>query len=173
MAYFITKAEVIAAAFSRDIEDDKIRDNQIEAAGIRYLLPILGEDFYDDVVANPGDYTTLEPYLIDVVAQYVKYEMLPELHKESSTAGLNNFTGQNKQSATRNDLEGVRQSVIELALSFGQRLLKFLEDNTDTYTLYVSAANPQNQVKIAGGIVFDEGKSSLTADDTYRLGYGY
>ena len=157
MAYFITKADVIAQAFSRTVEDVKIQDNLIESCGIRYLLPILSEDFYDDVVANPGDYTDLKPYLVNVLANYVKFEILPEIHTEISTAGLSQFTGQNKQTTNKNSLETLRQTAIDLALRMADNLLKFLEDNTDTYTLYVSGANPQNRVVIAGGIVFPKG----------------
>lgn len=173
MAYFITKVDVINAAFTRDVEEAKIQDDLIESAGIRYLLPILGEDFYNAVVLTPGDYTTLKPYLIKVVANYVKYLMLPEIHMEVSTAGLNQFTGQNKQPATRAGMEGVRQSVLEIAEAQAGRLHKFLEDNSDDYSLYFSSANPQNQVTHVGGIVLDNERENLTQDDLYRLGYDY
>lgn len=164
MAYFITKAEVLAQAFGRKIEDDKIQDDLVEACGIRYLLPILGEDFYNDVVANPANYTTLKPYLVNVLANYVKFEMLPEIHTEISTAGLNQFTGQNKQTVGRNGMEGLRQSAIDMAKRMAGRLYKYLEDNTTLYTLYNSGSNPQNRVLIAGGIVLDIAKTDNEDD---------
>ena len=172
MAYFITKAEVLAAVFNRDIEEDKIQDDIIEACGIRYLMPILGEDFYDDVVANPSNYTTLKTYLVPVVANYVKKEMLPEILKEISTAGINAFTGQNKAPASRNDLEALRQVCKEQALLQAGRLYKYLEDNESSYPLYVSGANPQNRVKIAGGVVWDQEKTD-DEDDDYTINLRY
>lgn len=172
MAYFITKANVIAAVFNRDIEEDKIQDDMIEACGIRYLMPILGEDFYDDVVANPTNYADLKLYLVPVLANYVKFEMLPEIHTEISTAGINEFTGQNKRSGDRNSLEGLRQNCIDAALLQAGRLYKHLEDNEATYSLYVSGANPQNRVKIAGGVVWDQHKKD-DEDDDYTMNLRY
>ena len=169
MAYFITKTDVLAipVVFSREVEVNKIHDDLIESVTERHIMPILGVDFYDDVVANPTNYTALKPYLVAVVANYVKYYMLPEIHSEVSTAGINVMTGQNKQPVPRANMEGVRQSVIEEARMQGQRLKKFLEDNEDTYVLYVPAVNPQNHVKIAGGIVFDKGRTYEDIDDYY------
>lgn len=164
MAYFITKAEVIAQAFNRKVEEAKIQDDLIESCGIRHLLPILGEDFYDDVVANPSNYVTLKTYLVPVIANHVKFEILPEIHTEISTAGLNQFTGQNKQPVPRNSLEGLRQTAQDLAKRMGNRLHKYLEDNTDTYPLYSSSSNPQNKVIIAGGIVLDVAKTDNDDD---------
>ncbi len=172
MAYFITKAEVIAQAFFRpDIEEDKIQDNLIEACGIRYLKPILGEDFYDDVVDDPASYVDLKVELLPVLANYVKFEILPEIHTETSTAGLNQFTGQNKRAATQNDLEKLRQAALDEAHKFAGKLHKHLEDNTDTYTLYNPNANPQNNVIIAGGIIFDDIKDVNNDDYTQNTRY--
>jgi hypothetical protein len=49
MAYFITKADVLAVpvVFSREVEEAKIQDDLIESVTQRHILPILGEDFYD------------------------------------------------------------------------------------------------------------------------------
>ena len=169
MAYFITKADVIAipVVFNRDVEENKIHDDLIESVTERHIMPILGVDFYDDVVANPSNYTDLKPYLVAVVANYTKYYMLPEIHSEISTAGVNVMTGQNKQPVPRANMEGIRQAVIDEARLQGQRLLKYLEDNEDTFTLYVPANNPQNRVEIAGGIVFDKSKNYEDIDDYY------
>lgn len=168
MAYFITKSEVKAAVFNRTIEDDKIQDDLIEACGVRYLMPILGEDFYDAVVATPSSYATLKTYLVPIVANYVKLHILPEIHAEISTAGVNQFTGQNKAPAGRNILAGLEQKCIDMAMLHASRLYKYLEDNTDSYPLYYSNANPQNKVKIAGGIVFDVERDE-DLDDDYTI----
>ena len=173
MAYFITKSDVLAVpvVFSRVVEENKIHDDLIESVTERHIRPILGADFYDDVVANPSNYTALKPYLVAVVANYTKYYMIPEIHSEISTAGINVMTGQNKQPVPRANMEGVRQSVLDEAHLQGQRLLKYLEDNEDTFTLYVPANNPQNRVEIAGGIVFDKNKNYEDIDDYYMKNY--
>ena len=165
MAYFITKADVIDYAFSRDIEEDRIQDNLIESCGIRYLMPILGEDFYDAVVLDPDSYVALNVYLVALISNYVKYEILPDLYTEVSTAGLNQFLGENKRPAVRPELAALRQNVLDTATLHSQLLYKYLEDNEASYPLYVSGSNPQNKVVIAGGIVFDLGKTDDDDDD--------
>ena len=169
MAYFITKADVLAVpvVFSREVEAEKIQDDLIESVTQRHILPILGKDFYDDVVANPSNYTTLKTYLLPVVANFIKYYILPDIHTETSDAGMNVITGQNKQPVPLASLEGVRQSTLDAALLQGQRLLKYLTDNEDDLPLYVPGANPQNRVKIVGGMVFDEQKDYEDIDDYY------
>lgn len=169
MAYFITKADILAVpvVFSREVEGEKIQDDLIESVTQRHIMPILGEDFYDDVVANPSNYVTLKTYLLPVVANYIKYYILPDIHSEVSTAGINTITGQNKQSVPVNSMEVVRQSTLDAALLQGKRLLKYLTDNEDDLSLYVPGANPQNQVKIVGGIVFDEQRDYEDIDDYY------
>ena len=169
MAYFITKADVLAipVVFSREIEEEKIQDDLIESVTQMHILPILGEDFYDDVVANPLNYATLKTYLLPVVANYVKYYILPDIHSETSTAGINTITGQNKQPVPLESLENVRQSTIDAAHLQAKRLLKYLTDNEDDLPLYVPGANPQNTTKIAGGIIFDLLKDYEDIDDYY------
>lgn len=175
MAYFITKADILAipVVFSRTMEPDKIHDDLIESVSQRHFLKILGEDFYDAVVATPASYTDLKPYLVALVANWVKYYALPEIHNEISTAGINIMTGQNKQSVPRAGMEGVRQSVIDEARLQADRLHKYLEDNTDTYPLYFPSANPQNRFKIAGGMVLEKPREYEDIDDYYMRRYGY
>ena len=169
MAYFITKADVLAfpVVFSREVEEEKIQDDLIESVTQMHILPILGEDFYDDVVANPSNYTTLKTYLLPVVANYIKYYILPDIHSEVSTAGINTITGQNKQPVPVESMETVRQATIDAARLQAKRLLKYLTDNEDTFTLYVPGANPQNTHPIVGDIVFDLGKDYEDIDDYY------
>ena len=168
MAYFITKAEVIAAAWSRKIEEEKIQDDYVEACGIRFLMPILGDDFYNAVVLTPASYVELTTYLVPVLANYVRYEILPNIYTEESTAGLNQFTGQNKRPALQSDLEALRQATLVVAGRHGERLRKYLEDNEVSYPLYESAKNPQNRVTIAGGIVFDNAGVVIDEEGYYN-----
>ena len=104
---------------------------------------------------TPDDYTDLKEYLVPVVANYVRYDILPNIYTEESTAGINQFTGQNKRSGAVEDLENLRQAVLVIAQRHSERLHKYLEDNEGAYPLYEAGKNPQNRVEIVGGIVFD------------------
>ena len=159
MAYFITKANVLASAvtFTRTIDEKYIPTGLIEALTIKYIMPILGEDFYDDLVANPDNYTELITYILPVVAAYVKFSILPEIHTITGSSGMVQTTGQNKNPVTRDGLEGLRQVAIDQAELFAEVLHKYLEDNSDDYPLYYSSDNAQNSIVIAGGIAFDQG----------------
>ncbi len=169
MAYFITKTEVLAVpvVFNREVEEQHIQDNLIESVTQMHIMPILGEDFYDDVVANPANYVTLKTYLLPIVANYIKYYILPDIHIETSTAGMNTITGQNKQPGQTSNMEKVRQTTLDTAHLHAERLLKYLTDNEDDLSLYVPGANPQNQVKIVGGMIFDKRQDYEDIDDYY------
>lgn len=169
MAYFITKRDIldVPVVFSRGVEEEKIQDDLIESVAQKHILPILGEDFYDDIVANPSNYDTLKTYLLPVVANFIKYYILPDIHSEVSTAGINTITGQNKQPVPLESLATIRQSTLDAALLQGQRLLKYLTDNEDDLPLYSPGANPQNRVEIVGGMVFDKLEGYEDIDDYY------
>ena len=165
MADICTKAEVITMAFTRPITEARIKDGIINAVQQKYIMPILGEDFYDDVILTPASYTTLLAYLKPIVAHYVRYMMLPELLVEDSNTGLNKIPGNNRTAGTTEDLGSKRQNALDIAQIYTTALTKYLDDNSSTYPLYYEGQNPDNMVNISGGIITRNELSDI--DDFY------
>ena len=92
---------------------------------------------------------------------------MTDIFSEVSDAGVNMFTGSNKRNVSRNEFEALRQTTLDIAHVHGVRLLKFLEDNTDDYSLYYSSANAMNRVEIIAGIVFPKVIRTTIDDEEY------
>lgn len=163
MADLITTTEVIALAFQRPVNKDRIEDALINAIQVRYILPVLGEDFYDAVIAAPGSYTDLVAYLKPIIAYYVKFHILPDISIDVANTGVNKVPGHNRQSGTTEDLGMVKQSTLDTALMYVSAMTKFLDDNYADYPLYYSGSNPDNKIDIAGGII----SKTVEIDDFY------
>lgn len=70
----ITIREVIELAYITLIDDNLIKDEIIDAAEKTWIKPVLTTDLYNDVISNPGGYSTLiDPYIKPCLAFYVKY----------------------------------------------------------------------------------------------------
>ena len=158
MANIMTPAEVIAAAFDRAVEADKIPASMISAAQQKHVMPILGEDFYDAVVADLVTYATLATQIKPMLAYFVKFWALPKIHVETGTVGMAIIQGQNRQAANQNDAEKLREDALQMARMHGEILRKYLEDNETSYPLYYRGLNPQENVQIAGGIIMRKRK---------------
>ena len=153
MAKLMTGAEVITLAFDRSVESTKIKDEVIASAQQRHIMPILGEDFYDAVVADTVTYADLITQIKPMLAQFVRYYSLPQIYVETGSVGMAIIQGQNRQQANNNDYEKQRQNALDLARLHGEVLRKWLEDNESSYPLYFRGSNPQERVKIRGGII--------------------
>jgi len=150
----ITPTEVISAAFERQIEQAKVKEDTIEAVQIKHILPVLGEDFYDDVVANPGNYGDLIAQIRPALAYFVKLYLLPHLWSEIGTVGIAQIQGRNRNAAGYDQLGEIKQQTIDLAKLYMNKLTKFLDDNSDSYPLYYIGENAGEKIVEAGGIIF-------------------
>ena len=73
----ISSTEVISLAYITELDPSMIKAEVIQTAELKYVKPVLTTALYDDVVASPGDYTTLITlYIKPCLAFFVKYAML-------------------------------------------------------------------------------------------------
>ena len=73
----ISSTEVISLAYVTELDPSMIKSEVIQSAELKYVKPVLTAALYDDVVASPGDYTTLiTSYIKPCLAFFVKYAML-------------------------------------------------------------------------------------------------
>lgn len=163
MADIATKSECIAMAFSRPVSENHIEDGLINAIQVKYILPLLGEDFFDDVILTPASYTALLALLKPIVANYVKFHILPTVFRDVSNTGVNAIPGNNRTTGTTEDLGSVRQSTLDIAQMYADVVLKYLDDNDSSYPLYYKRDN----ILIAGGIIVRKNDNYEDIDDYY------
>ena len=149
----MTPAEVIEEAFTRDIEEEKITEKAIEAAQVKHLLPVLGEDFYNEIDGNLGSYAALLTKIEPCLAYIVKYYTLPKIFTEVSTTGLAMVAGKNNQKVGRDELADQQKAALDDYDLHLAVLRKYLDDNQDSFSLYNPSSDPLNQVEHIGGIV--------------------
>jgi hypothetical protein len=166
MADIVTKTEVVTLAFGRAVSETRIEDGLIAAISEKYLIPVLGEDFYDDVIANAINYTALLVYLKPIVSYFVKFHLLPEIFVEISNTGLNKVPGNNRVAGSTDDLGASRQNTLDIANMYMARLRKYLDDNSTTYLLYYPGSDVNNKIDIAAGVIIR--KHYRDADEFYE-----
>ena len=89
---FISSLEIISLAYVTEIDPSLIKDEVIQTAEIKYIKPVLTSTLYADVIANPGDYSTLiATYIQPCLAFFVKAAMLNQQLLETAqyTPGAN------------------------------------------------------------------------------------
>lgn len=165
----LTQAEIITLAFTRDIETDKIKDGMILAVQQRHIMPIVGEDFFDLIVATPTSYSAVVDLIKPIVAYFVKFYVLPEIHAEISTTGVNIITGQNRATVTDGKVKELQNLALDTAGMHIRRLSKHLDDNSDSYPDYFKGKNADEKIKIAGGIIFEDPKMGEDEEDDYTI----
>lgn len=166
MSALMTAAEVISNAFDRQVESLKITEAMIEAIQLKHFVPVLGEDFYDAIIADTSSYTTLIAKIKPPLAYLCKYYMLPEIFSEVSTTGMGFIEGPNNRKASRDELADQQKAALDAASLLMNVLRKYLDDNSTTYTLYYPGADPEVQIIEAGGIIFEKNPNNW--DDFYK-----
>ena len=161
----ITKAEVISIAFVRTVDQSKIPDHLIGTVEEKHIRPILGDDFFEAVIAAPLSYSSLTPYLENIIANYVKFYILPDVYREITDLGISIIQGQNRQVSDVNGLEYSRQNTLDIAKMLIDICEKYLYDNSTSYPLYNFGNSAMNNIVIAGGIIFKKHEEFNSSDE--------
>ena len=161
----ITKSEVIAIAFTRTINESKIPAYLISSVEEKHIRPLLGDDFFEAVIAAPLSYSALVPYLKNIIANYVKFYILPDIYQEVTDMGINVTQGMNRQVSDKNGLEYTRQNTLDIAKMLINTCEKYLFDNQTSYPLYTSGSAAMNNIVIAGGIIFKKHEEFNSSDE--------
>ena len=132
--------------------DDYLVTNAILYAEEKHIASCIGQDLYDDAVANPGtaENTALIAEIKPALALWVQYEVIPDLHiKETNKGIVMNFSDNSNNFSTR-DVEYKRRIVKDRANFKTAKIIDFLEYNSDDYPLYKSTSNCCDSGKSCG-----------------------
>jgi len=158
MTKLITPTQVISLAFEDvNLYTTKIKDAHIYVAQEEYLRPLLGNDFYDDMIAKFGDspYASLiADYLLIPLAYFVKYVALPELTISVSSLGMNLVQPEGTIATTDKQAGLMRQQAMDVANALMNKAIRYIEDNETTFTEYNQADTVKSESKVLGGIIF-------------------
>jgi hypothetical protein len=129
----------------------------IEIAEEFYVKPVLGEDFYNDIVDSiedgtlSGDILTLvNNYVYGTIAYYSWYEGLPMLYIRVEAKGLVKKFSDNSNAIDSNDFKLLRQSILDKCVMLKTRLEKYLYNNKELFPLYEKTCEPQGRSNSTG-----------------------
>ena len=158
MAYLITAQQVVDEAF-QDVNmfASKIKDAHIEVAQEDYLRPILGDDFYDHMVANhdqPPYVDLIADYLLKPLAFFVKYVVLPEVTISITALGMTMTQPEGTIAVSDKQAGLMREQAKNNAIALMNKAMRYIDDNDDTFTEYSQADSVDSEIKVLGGIIF-------------------
>jgi len=174
------------SAILDNVEDGFLYAHILESQNI-HIQNIVGSKLYDALVADydvTGEtfttaiYKTLiDNYIQPCLLYYTLYESMYDLYMKFTNKGAVTQTSNNSATVDINLLEKRRKDYQNKAEYYAERLMKYLLDNDDTYTLFrdwcdndnpQSTIAPEYDTNYFGGLYLKSGKKSkkLTLDTT-------
>lgn len=162
MIRLITQDRVAELSFSNGetFEDGLIKDAIIEAAQLRWIKPMLGDDLWDLLESEYGNFSTVNQTLVDKLetplAFFIKYEIIPDMSINQTSAGLQVLNTEFSTSATDSQRGQIRAQALLHAEALLEEVTRWIEKdaNISDYPDYLIAGNVNNNVSRKGGILF-------------------
>jgi hypothetical protein len=134
MSNLITSTEVKTIVSPVKALDPAFYDKSIEYIQDSLLKPILTDDLYDAVVADPDDFTTLMPYIKNFLAYAIAFEAYQkDLERQINNQGIQENNTQFSKTSNDGAATRVLARYKEREFYYGEKLGHFLIDNADDY----------------------------------------
>ena len=154
----ITTTEVLDKIPNNDFDPALVAKYIIKAQR-KYIRPLLGEDFYDEILTQSAaasltsDNTTLvNSYVKPCLAYYIIYESLPQIKNNISSSGVIELDHEFTRPANRGDYAALRSQILTDADDWRVEVIKFIkdsqEDDSSKFPLWEKLDNYQNKYGI-------------------------
>lgn len=120
-----TKNEIKSLAYGNNFDINSIKDNEIEAIELTSLLPLVGKEIYDDIVANPTNYASIIGDVKTFIAYSVKYAHADDNHYKDGNKGTQVANGTYENAA--NPEKTKRNASFQINV-FRNKILKWLKE---------------------------------------------
>jgi hypothetical protein len=131
-------------SLDNNIRIELLTPSIIQAQDI-YIQDTLGTKFYKrlkaGVIANDlttNESTFLKDYVGPCLIQYALYLLLPSLKYKMVEAGIVNGTSEETQATTLEEMQYLRESALDTAQFYNQRMLEYLIDNPGMFADYTN-----------------------------------
>lgn len=175
MAQLISAREVIDTCFTnKNTLPALIKDSFIEVAQLQHIRPVLGDDFYDEIVAQneSNSLTTankklVDDFLKDTLAFYVKFEALEDISFNTTSKGVRSIDDEFTSPATDAQRANLALKIRSHADALRDKMIRFIEDddNIDDYPTYKKTENITKTVSTFGGIVLTPGVDAVSKEE--------
>lgn len=162
MIRLIDQSRVAELSFSNGetFEDGLIKDAIIEATQLRWIKPMLGNDLWDTLESEHPTFSTVNQTLVDrletPLAFFVKYEIVPDMSINQTSAGLQVLNTDYSSSATDTQRGQIQDQALLHAKSILEEVTRWIEKDSviTDYPNYSASNNVTNNVSRKGGILF-------------------
>ena len=159
----ITAQEVITLSFTNaSTQVGLIKDAYISRAELDFIKTRLGEDLYNVIAASPStldgkNLILYSTYLKPAMAYFVKYLALPDLHMNTTSAGIQMNNREFSTTAQSKERAELANATLSMANSFLDNGIRYIEhlDNIDYFTTYRTSEETKPNTKLLGGIIFE------------------
>ena len=134
MATILTTTKMKDITFISNNIDNKYLLSFIEMAETFHVQPLMG-DLYEDILIKidddnltADDIKFLDRYVYPCIAYYALYEAAPHLHFKTENKGLVKKFSDNSDNIDSAEFKIYRQSVLDKAVMYANRLRKILDD---------------------------------------------
>lgn len=161
MTLLITAKEVISSTGLKSKTDTALIGMfLIDAVQEEYIRPLLGKDLYDLILSEQAacvftgvNKTLLNDYIVPVLAQYVWLKLLPQLHIQSTNSGLQINNSEFANPASSAQRAELSTSIESIASSLSEKMIRYMEDNEDSFDDWSSGTDISSSISKTGGII--------------------
>lgn len=154
MKNLITNEQVISLAFGDGeyLSPEVVLDSDIVAAAEKYILPVVGEELYEEMV--DGSYRSLvDNFVAPALAMAVRTMIQPALNVRTGQTGLHISSSMRADTSTKSAAQMLQKSLYARR----QVLLKRLSNHLKRHASEFASYNPEKDVlqrcSINGGYV--------------------
>lgn len=154
MQNVITNEQVISLAFSDGeyVSPDVVLDSEIDSAAHRYIVPIVGKEFYKEML-DGAHQTLVADFVAPALAMAVRTVIQPALNVRTGQGGLYIPTSTRSDTATRGTINGFHKSLRLRRDALLRRLSDYLRDHAEEYPSYDAERDIMQKYTISGGYV--------------------
>ena len=154
MKNLITNEQVISLAFGDGeyLSPEVVLDSDIVAAAEKYILPVVGEELYEEMV--DGSHRSLvDNFVAPALAMAVRTMIQPALDVRTGQTGLSFSSSMRADSSTKAAIEALHKSLRLRRQSLLKRLSSYLREHASEYPSYDAARDIMQKCTINGGYV--------------------
>ena len=154
MQNVITNEQVISLAFSDGeyVSPDVVLDSEIDSAAHRYIVPIVGKEFYKEML-DGAHQTLVADFVAPALAMAVRTLIQPALNVRTGQAGLQIPTSTRSDTATRGTINGFHKSLRLRRDALLKRLSDYLREHASEYPSYDADRDILQRYSTNGGYV--------------------
>jgi hypothetical protein len=154
MKTLITNEQVITLAFGDGeyLSPEVILDSDIASAEDRYILPVVGEELYQALLAG-SQKVLLDDYVAPALAMAVRTMIQPALNVRTGQAGLHISSSMRADSSTKTAVQTLQKSLRTRRQALLKRLSNYLRNHSAEYPAYDPGRDILQKCSIDGGYV--------------------